>query len=94
MHKIVYVEVLKNYQLYLRYSDGTDGTVDLLPLVGKGVFTLWNDYGTFRNVQIGTSGELVWGDQVDLCPDALYLKITQKSPEDAFPHLKKECEYA
>jgi len=24
----------------------------------------------------------IWGDQIDLCPDALYLRATGKEPED------------
>jgi len=27
-------------------------------------------------------------DGVELCPDATYLKLTGKSPEEAFPNLK------
>lgn len=33
---------------------------------------------------------LAWGDQVDLCPDALYLKVTGKRPEDLFAVLRQE----
>ena len=88
------VEVLQDYQLSLKYSDGTKGTVDLSRLVGKGVFPLWNDYKTFQNVRIGSTGEFLWGDQVDLCPDSLYLKITHKNPEDVFSQLKGELTHA
>jgi hypothetical protein len=38
-------------------------------------------------VQIGPNGELVWGDQIDFCPDALYLEITGRKPEELFPKL-------
>ena len=40
------------------------------------------------------SRELVWGGQVDLCPDALYLKVTGKEPEDVFPALRHEPVHA
>ena len=85
MHKITGVKVLKSYRLELVFVDGVRGIVDLSDLVGKGVFTLWHDYRAFEQVRIGSSGELVWGDQVDLCPDALYLRTTGKRPEDVFP---------
>ena len=39
-------------------------------------------------VKIGETGELIWSEQVDLCPDALYLRLTGKKPEDIFPSLK------
>ena len=80
---IIKVEVLKEYRLCLEFADGTTGTADVSRLVGKGIFSLWNDYVEFRKVQIGSSGELVWGNQVDLCPDALYMMVTgQPRPRD------------
>ncbi len=94
MHKITEVKVLEDYRLELTFADGTQGTVDLSHLAGKGVFTLWNAYDTFREVRIGSSGELVWGEQIDLCPDALYLQATGKKPEDIFPNLKQEPVHA
>lgn len=94
MHKISNVTVLHNYRLELEYDDGRQGTVDLSHLAGKGVFSLWNDYEAFRKVKIGSSGELVWNDQIDLCPDSLYLKITNQNPEDLFPSLKQRAAYA
>ncbi len=84
------VEVLEDYKLDIEFADGTAGVADVSDLVGKGVFSLWKDYGEFRKVQIGSTGELVWTDQIDLCPDALYLKITGKHPEDVFPALLPE----
>jgi hypothetical protein len=68
--------------------------VDLSDLVGKGVFTLWRDPHIFEQVQIGSFGELVWLDKIDLCPDSLYLKVTGKKPEDVFPTLRCELIYA
>ena len=90
MHRITNVTVLQNYKVKLEYADGKKGIADLSHLVGKGVFSLWNDYNTFRNVKMGSSGELVWNDQVDLCPDSLYLQITNQEPEDLFPSLKQK----
>ena len=94
MHKITNVTVLQEYKVKLEYSDGTQGIIDLSYLVGKGVFSLWNDYETFRNVKIGSSGELTWSNQVDLCPDSLYLKITHQKPEELFVNLNRENTYA
>ena len=81
VHKIINVNVLQNYKVKLKFDDGQQGIADLSHLVGKGVFSSWNDYDTFQNVKIGSSGELVWSDQIDICPDSLYLKIT--NPESA-----------
>jgi len=90
MHRITEVKVLANYQLHVAFNDGVCGTVDLSEMAGKGVFALWRDYRAFEQVRIGSSGELVWSDQIDLCPDALYLKVTGKKAEDVFPNLRRE----
>ena len=90
MFRIVKAEALEGYRLRLVYADGTEGVVDVSDLVGKGVFALWEDYEAFKKVEIGSSGELVWGDSVDLCPDALYIKITGKTAEQLFPNLVQQ----
>ena len=94
MRKISRVKVLAAYRLELEFDDGVRGTVDLSEAVGKGVFALWCDPLVFEQVHIGSSGELVWGEQIDLCPDALYLKVTGKKPEDIFPALRDHPTYA
>ena len=94
MRKIVKVKTLQGYRLELEFDDGTTGTVDLSHLAGKGVFAHWRDRDAFEQVRVGSSGELVWGNQIDLCPDALYLKVTGKKPEDLFPALRQEPAHA
>lgn len=87
MFKPIEVTPLPGYRLRLRYEDGIEGEVDLSHLAGKGVFRLWNAVGAFERVAIGNHGAIRWSDEVELCPDALYLQITGKSPEDAFSSL-------
>jgi len=94
MRRVKQVILLEEYRLELIFDDEVRGTVDLSALVGKGVFSLWRDPSAFQRVRIGTSGELVWDDQVDLCPDALYLKVTGRTPEDLFPALRREPAHA
>jgi len=94
MKRISKVKVLPGYRLELEFDDGVSGTVDLSEAVGKGVFVLWRDPLAFDRVRIGSSGELVWDDRIDLCPDALYLKATGKEPEDIFPALRHHPTHA
>jgi hypothetical protein len=89
MKRISKVKALSGYRLELAFDDGVSGIVDLSENVGKGVFSLWCDQRAFDQVRIGSSGELIWGDKIDLCPDALYLKVTGKKPEDIFPALRE-----
>ncbi len=88
MFKPVEVEALPNYRLRLRYEDGAEGEADLSHLAGRGVFALWDDYARFERVHIAKDGAIAWSDDVELCPDAMYLKITGKRPAEAFPNLK------
>ena len=94
MRRITEVEVLGGYTLKLSFDNGISGVADLSALVGKGVFALWNNEAAFRSFQIGSSGELTWGGQVDLCPDALYMKVTGQKPQDIFPALRTEAAHA
>lgn len=90
----VEVEPLDNYRVWVKYSDGVEGVADLSDFAGTGVFALWNDNRVFQKVHIGLGGGIAWSDQVDMCPDAIYLKITGKSPEDVFPKLRELTGYA
>lgn len=58
--------------------------VDLSHLAGKGVFVAWEKEGVFAKVQLGPHGAVEWPGDVDLCPDALYLRLTGKQPEEVF----------
>ena len=76
------------YRLWLRYQDGAEGTVDLSDLAGRGVFEGWNDANVFQAVRVGESGALEWPGGIDLCGDALYMRLTGKAPDEVFPSLR------
>jgi hypothetical protein len=82
------VKALSDYRIWIRYADGEEGEVDLSHLAGKGVFKLWEDKQKWKNVRIAENGAIRWSEEVELCPDATYLKLTGQSPEEAFPNLK------
>ncbi len=80
---------LNNFRLHVKFSDGAEGDVDLSEFAGKGVFALWNDYSQFEKVTIGSSGELVWNEDVDMDGLGIYLKLTGKKPEEVLPKLQE-----
>ena len=86
--KPVEVRVLAGYRLWLRYTDGAEGEVDLSHLAGQGVFKVWQNRDVFNTVRIGAGGALEWPGDVDLCPDAVYLRLTGTTPEELFPRLQ------
>jgi len=87
--KPVEVKALPGYRLWIKYNNGEEGEVDISHLAGKGIFKIWEKPGKFEAVSISQSGAIKWNDDIELCPDALYLKLTGKQPEEYFPNLKK-----
>lgn len=68
----------EGYRVWLRYSDGVAGEVDLTDLAGRGVFEAWESRAYFEAVRIAEDGGIAWGEEIELCPDALYLRLTGK----------------
>ena len=88
MKQAVEVKALDGYRIWLRFADGVAGEVDLNHLAGRGVFKAWADRKVFESVRVDGSGAIAWNEDLDLCPDSLYLRLTGKTPEDLFPALK------
>ncbi len=85
MFRPVEIQALPDFRLRLRYADGVQGEVDLSAFAGRGVFALWNEPGAFERVYVGPGGAIAWSDEVEICPDSLYLRITGRRPETVFP---------
>jgi hypothetical protein len=81
MKKIAKLKVLDNYRLWLRFNDGVEGVVDFSSKPRTGVFAFWSSCDNFRQARIGDAGELLWNDQLDFCPDSLWLQVTGRRPE-------------
>ena len=84
----VEVKALQNFRIWLRYDDGTEGEVDPSDIAGRGVFKAWNEPAFFNAVRLGSHGAIEWGTDIDICPDAMYLRLTGKTPDELFPALK------
>lgn len=82
------------YRLFLRYDDGACGVVDLSAYAGRGVFAAWLESGVFEQVTLAQAGHPEWPGGIDLCPDALYMRLTGKSPEEVFPTLHQRPVHA
>jgi hypothetical protein len=87
MFKPIEVRALPGYKIFVRYEDGASGVADLSHLAGKGVFSFLSDPREFAKVHIGPGGAIAWNDDVELCPDRIYMEVTGKKPEDVFPNL-------
>lgn len=70
---IVEAQARPEFRLYVRYSDGVAGVVDLSCLKGRGIFSAWDDPAIFAAVTIDPANATVlWPGGIDLCSDTLY----------------------
>ena len=84
MIRIVSVQPLEAYKLAVRFSDRTEGVVDLSAIERRGVFTPWNDPAYFNSVRIDSeSGTIVWPNGADIDPYVLYAEANRISIEQA-----------
>jgi hypothetical protein len=79
MERVIHAVARPNYRLWLKYSDGVEGEVNLSALVGQGVFVAWLDPGAFDAVRVNEFGAPEWPGEIDLCPDSLYMELTGKT---------------
>ena len=74
--KVLEVKPLPDHSIWIKYSDGKEGIIDLNHLAGKGVFKVWDENDFFKQVHIDSfSNAVAWDEELELCPDALYLKL-------------------
>ncbi len=92
--KITCVEPLSGYRLRLDFDNGVQGEVDLSDLAGRGVFVAWHKPGVFDQARITDAGAVQWPGEIDLCPDALYLRLTGGQPSDLFSSLRERHAHA
>jgi hypothetical protein len=69
---LVAVQALQNYDLYVVFADGVEGKVNLTHLANKPAFKQWQFDDAHINPQ---TGAVAWNDNLDICPDNIYLKI-------------------
>jgi hypothetical protein len=91
---IVTAKALPGFRLELHFDSGEHGIVDLSEFPGRGVFVAWETPGVFDQVRVTSDGAVEWPGEIDMCPDALYLRMTGKRPEEVFPALRSRMTHA
>jgi len=76
MNRVAKVEALDNYRLFIEFSDGVKGTVNLADRLFGAVFQPLKDPAFFAQVGLDEFGAVCWPNGADLAPDALYRRIT------------------
>lgn len=76
MQRVVAVTAKVPYHIWVRFADGLEGTIDLAPMIGHGVFTLLENPEAFVQAYVDPITHTVaWPQGIDLCPDTLYADI-------------------
>ncbi len=74
------VRVLSDFSLYVRFFDGTSGTVDMFPQLHSpkaGVFAILADPDQFSQAHVEL-GSVAWPGGLDLAPDTMYAALKQE----------------
>ncbi|MBY0308419.1 MAG: DUF2442 domain-containing protein [Phycisphaerales bacterium] len=76
--QILKIQTLPRHRIRLTFADGVEGVIDISENIGRGgVFAPLKKTQLFEQVRITERGRAIeWPGQVDMCADALYLRIS------------------
>jgi hypothetical protein len=71
--KITNAKYVENYKLYLHFSDGSEGEIDLEPELTGEIFEPLKDISFFKKFSVNHEVHtLVWPNGADFAPEYLY----------------------
>ena len=75
---IIEVKYIENYQIYLKFEDGSEGIVDINKLIEfKDIFASLQNLDYFKTVKLNPEwGTIYWENGADFDPDVLYSIVT------------------
>jgi hypothetical protein len=71
MEEIIEIQVLDNFQIWIKFKDGMEKEVNIRQFLGKGITEELLDYENFKNVAIEPGGGIAWYNGFDVCPNFL-----------------------
>lgn len=71
-YTVVEARYIRDYVIWLRFADGTEGEVDLGGELWGVVFEPLKDVQVFRRFEVGEQGTVVWPNGADFAPEFLY----------------------
>ncbi len=87
MLRITEARAVDNKAIFLAFSDGMKGTLDLSDLLGRGVFRKLKEPGFLKKLYVDPeSGTIAWPGGLDLDPVVLYSKISHRPIEESLRH--------
>ncbi|CCU83434.1 conserved hypothetical protein [Mesotoga infera] len=89
MIRIAQAVATEELELELTFENGVSGTVDFSELATSPLFSPLANDEFFESVTIVRDGRaLAWGEELEICADSLFLRITGKKPEEIFSKTK------
>jgi Protein of unknown function (DUF2442) len=76
MRKVIEVDAIDPLQLRVKFDDGLEGIVRFERSHLTGVFTALKDFNFFAQAHV-EDGAVVWPNNIDLAPDAMYAAIKE-----------------
>ena len=74
--RVIDAKYIKDYTLYLSFSDGSDGEVDLEQELEGEIFEPLRDISYFKNFTVNHElHTVVWPNGADIAPEFLYEKL-------------------
>lgn len=78
MTRATKVEPRSGYRLYVEFSDGVAGVIDLADRLFGPVFAPLRDESLFKQVTLDQFGAPCWPTGADLAPDAIHQKLRKQ----------------
>ena len=77
--RVVSARAVDDTHVAVAFSDGSDGLLDVGPYLRFPAFAPLNDHAFFRRVH-AAHGTVVWSDEIDLCPDTVWVEAVRPVP--------------
>jgi len=73
-YSVVDARYVRDYVVWFRFEDGSEGEVDLATELWGPVFEPLKDLTHFRNFKLAEYGTIEWPNGADIAPEFLYEK--------------------
>ena len=77
MIKVISAEPQQNYSLYIRLSNGREGSFNVTQYLDKGIFTELKNLSYFNQVRVAFGG-VVWPNNKDFSADTIEFELIGK----------------
>jgi hypothetical protein len=77
MPRVIEAKYLHDYFIYIVFSNGKEGKIDLLPFIGEGIFEPLKNQSYFSRFFVD-GWTISWPNGADIAPETLY-ELTEHS---------------